>query len=278
MAQQEITPFVDIKQILKQRAPSIARKLPDFIVNYLIRLVHQDEVNHLLSRYKDKEGVAFMLELIRYFDLTFDLINKEDIPTEGRYIFASNHPLGGLDGICLSALLGEHFHGNIRYFVNDLLLFIPNLRSIFIPINKHGKQAKNTAILTHQAYASDNQMITFPAGLCSRKTNGIIIDPIWKKSFIQKAVEYKRDVIPVCFEGENSAFFYRMANLRKACGIRMNYEMLYLPDELFKSKHAHYRISFGKPIPYQTFDQSKTPEQWAQWVREMAYKLRTNAH
>ena len=274
MAKQEITQYIDIKQILKEKAPSIARKLPNFVVNYLIRILHQDELNYILTHYHDKDGVDFMSELIDYFDLTLNVVNKENIPTEKRYIFASNHPLGGLDGICLSAVLGEFYKGKIRYLVNDLLLFIPNLRSIFIPVNKHGKQAKQTALLTEEAYASDNQIITFPAGLCSRKMKGKIVDLEWKKSFIQKAVEYKRDVVPVYFEGKNSNFFYRLANIRKALGIKMNYEMLYLSDEVFKSKHSTYRIYFGKPIPWQTFDNSKKPSEWAEWVKDISYGLK----
>ena len=273
MIQEGITQ-IDIKQVLRQKAPSVARKIPGFMVDYLIRTVHQDELNEILRRYHDKDGVAFMQELIGYFDLNLELVNEENIPAEGRYIFASNHPLGGLDGICLSAIIGGRFDGKIRYLVNDLLLYLSNLRSIFVPINKHGAQGKKNAELIEKAYASDNQIITFPAGLCSRKQNGKIQDTEWKKSFIQKAVEYRRDIVPVFFEGRNSNFFYRLANMRKALGIKMNYEMIYLPDEMFKSKHKTYSIHFGKPIPWQTFDNSKTRMEWAQYVKEQVYSIR----
>lgn len=273
MIQEGITQ-IDIKQVLRQKAPSVARKIPGFMVDYLIRTVHQDELNEILRRYHDKDGVAFMQELIGYFDLNLELVNEENIPAEGRYIFASNHPLGGLDGICLSAIIGGRFDGKIRYLVNDLLLYLSNLKSIFVPINKHGAQGKKNAELIEKAYASDNQIITFPAGLCSRKQNGKIQDTEWKKSFIQKAVEYRRDIVPVFFEGRNSNFFYRLANMRKALGIKMNYEMIYLPDEMFKSKHKTYSIHFGKPIPWQTFDSSRKPAEWAEWVKEIVYNLK----
>ena len=273
MIQEGITQ-IDIKQVLRQKAPSAARKIPGFMVDYLIRTVHQDELNEILRRYHDKDGVAFMQELIGYFDLNLELVNEENIPAEGRYIFASNHPLGGLDGICLSAIIGGRFDGKIRYLVNDLLLYLSNLRSIFVPINKHGAQGKKNAELIEKAYASANQIITFPAGLCSRKQNGKIQDTEWKKSFIQKAVEYRRDIVPVFFEGRNSNFFYCLANMRKALGIKMNYEMIYLPDEMFKSKHKTYSIHFGKPIPWQTFDSSRKPAEWAEWVKEIVYNLK----
>ena len=273
MIQEGITQ-IDIKQVLRQKAPSVARKIPGFMVDYLIRTVHQDELNEILRRYHDKDGVAFMQELIGYFDLNLELVNEENIPAEGRYIFASNHPLGGLDGICLSAIIGGRFDGKIRYLVNDLLLYLSNLRSIFVPINKHGAQGKKNAELIEKAYASDNQIITFPAGLCSRKQNGKIQDTEWKKSFIQKAVEYRRDIVPVFFEGRNSNFFYRLANMRKALGIKMNYEMIYLPDEMFRSEKKTFTIHFGKPIPWQTFDNSKTRMEWAQYVKEQVYSIR----
>lgn len=265
---------IDIQQVLRQKAPSAARKIPQFVINYLTRTIHQDELNDILRRYHDKNGVAFMQELIGYFDLHLVLENESNIPTEGRYIFASNHPLGGLDGICLSAIIGKRFNGNIRYLVNDLLLYLTNLRSIFVPINKHGAQGKHNARLIEEAYASDNQIITFPAGLCSRKQHGKVEDIEWKKSFIQKAVEYQRDVVPVFFDGKNSNFFYRIARLRKALGIRMNYEMIYLPDEMFKSKHKTFHIYFGRPISWQTFTDGRKPVEWAQEVKELVYNLR----
>lgn len=274
MAQGGITQ-IDLKEILAQKAPSAARKIPGFIVNYLIRTVHQDELNDILTRYHDKQGVAFMRELIGYFDLTLNLVNEKNIPAGGRYIFASNHPLGGLDGICLSAVIGTRYDGKIRYFVNDLLLYLSNLKSIFVPVNKHGSQGKKNARLMDEAYASENQIVTFPAGICSRKQNGKIEDPEWKKSFIQKAVEYKRDVVPVYFEGRNSNFFYRLANIRKAFGIKMNYEMIYLPDEMFRSKHKTFSIYFGEPIPWQTFDNSRKPAEWAEWVKNIVYTIKT---
>ena len=265
---------IDIKQVLAQKAPKASRKIPGFIVDYLIRTVHETELNDILTRYHDKEGVEFMKCLVDYFDLKLNLIHEENIPTDGRFIFASNHPLGGLDGICLSSIIGSRFNGNIKYPVNDLLLYIPTLRSIFLPINKHGAQGKENARLLEEAFASDNQIITFPAGLCSRKMNGKIQDLEWKKSFIQKAVQYKRDIIPIYFDARNSHFFYNFARIRKALGIKMNFEMIYLPDEMFKSKHKTFNIYFGKPIPWQTFDASKKPLEWAEWVKNKVYKLK----
>lgn len=273
MIQEDSVTQIDLKSILRQKVPLAAGKIPGFVVNYLIKTIHQDELNDILYRFRYKQGVDFMQELIAYFDLALELHGEENIPSSGRFTFASNHPLGGLDGICLSAVIGSKFDGKIKYPVNDLLMYLSNLKTIFVPINKHGAQGKANAALMHEAYKSDNQIVTFPAGLCSRQEHGVIADPEWKKTFIQKTVEYQRDIIPVYFDGKNSSFFYRLARLRKMAGIKMNYEMIYLPDEMFRSKHKTFRIYFGKSIPWQTFNNSKTPLEWAAQVKDIVYKL-----
>lgn len=265
---------VDIDRILRDKSPRYYNKIPKFLINWLKRTLHQDDINGILERNRGLEGVAFMRALIdKEFKLMLQTRGEENIPDEGRFIFASNHPLGGLDGICLSAILGEKYNGKIQYLVNDVLYYIDPLKPIFVPINKYGSQAKDSARAINEAYASDNQMITFPAGLCSRKQKGLIRDPEWMKNFIIKAVEYKRDVIPVHFAGRNSNFFYNFANLRKSSGIQFNVELIWLPDEMFKNSNQSFTITFGKPIPYQMFDKSKTPAEWAQYVKDVVYSM-----
>ncbi len=265
---------VDIDRILRDKSPKYYNKIPKFLINYLKRTVHQDDINGILERNQGLEGVDFMRALIdKEFKLTLQTRGDENIPDEGRFIFASNHPLGGLDGICLSAILGERYNGKIQYLVNDVLYYIDPLKPIFVPINKYGSQAKDSARAINEAYASDNQMITFPAGLCSRKQKGVIRDLEWMKSFIIKAVEYERDIIPVHFAGKNSNFFYNFANLRKSSGIKFNIELIFLPDEMYKNSNQSFTITFGKPIPHQTLDKSKTPAEWAQQVKEVVYSM-----
>jgi putative hemolysin len=220
------------------------------------------------------DGVDFMLSVVDYFKIKLVVKNEDNLPDDIRkYVFVSNHPLGGLDGICLSAFIGERYNKKIRYLVNDLLFQIPNLQSIFVPVNKHGAQSKEAAKVMDEVYKSDNQIITFPAGLCSRKIEGRIVDLEWKKSFIQKSIEHKRDIVPIHFEGRNSNFFYRLANIRKRLGIKINFEMLYLPDEMFKNKNKTFYLTIGKPVPWENFSSKKKPVEWAQWMKEEIYKL-----
>lgn len=267
------TQLIDVKEVLHQKAPNFAKKIPGFVVNYLSRLIHQDEVNDIFSRISHLDGVAFMQALIKEFDLTLEISGEEHLPENGRFIFAANHPLGALDGVSLAAILGEKYNSNIRYLVNDILFYIPNLRSIFIPINKYGAQGKEGMQKIEDAFTSNHQILTFPSGFCSRKKKGIVQDLCWKKSFIQKAVKHQRSIVPIHFGGQNSNFFYRMANIRVFLGFKMNYEMLYLPGEMFKKKHHTFCIHIGEPIPWETFDKTKTPKEWAKWVQKKVYDL-----
>ncbi len=266
---------INVDNILKAKAPKYYHRIPRFLINYLKRTLHQDDINGILSRNSEAKGVEFMRALVeKEFCLSLEIRGEENIPESGKFTFASNHPLGGLDGICLSAYLGTKYDGKIKYLVNDVLYFIDPLKPIFVPINKYGAQGKESAKAINEAYASTNQIITFPAGLCSRKIKGKIIDLDWMKNFIIKSVEYQRDVIPVHFEGRNSAFFYNFSNLRKASGLKFNIELIYLPDEMFKNSHRQFTITFGQSIPWQTFDKSKTPQEWAQYVKDMAYAMK----
>jgi 1-acyl-sn-glycerol-3-phosphate acyltransferase len=268
---------IDIQQLLRSKLGQRADKIPRCVVNYLIRITHQDEINEILRRYRHLEGVDFMKALVKdYFRVDLRVEHIENLPPPGgRYIFASNHPLGGFDGICLAWLLGRHYDQKIKYLVNDLLLAIPNLRSIFIPVNKHGVQSREAIRVADEAYRSTDQIITFPAGLCSRRRHGLIRDPEWKKSFIRQAVRHQRDIVPIHFEGCNSAFFYRLANLRTFLRLKTNLEMLYLPNELFRQKNKTFCIHIGMPLAWQTFTTAdRSAMQWAAWMREEVYKLK----
>ncbi len=264
----------DVDELIKTKAPKIYPKIPHFLINYLKRKIHESELNEIQRLNADKEGVDYMRGAVNYFDLKFQVYGLENVPLNDRMIFVSNHPLGGLDGACLSVVIGERYDKKIKFLVNDLLYLMDKVRNIFIPINKYGTQSRETSKMIADAFESDNQIITFPAGLCSRKINGKVMDLDWGKMFIQKATEYQRDVVPIYFDGQNSNFFYRIANIRKRLGIKFNFEMLYLPDEMFKNKGKTFSIYFGKPIPWQTFDKSKSPKEWAEYVKNISYQLK----
>ena len=266
---------IDINKILRQKMGAKAKYVPGVLVNWLKRIVHQDQVNAYLWESREKSGVDWLEECVRYLDMTLEIEGKENLPdpNDGRlYTFVSNHPLGGEDGVALGAIIGRHYDGRFRYLVNDLLMNLPGLAPVCIPINKTGSQSRNFPAMVEAGFQSDNHMLMFPAGICSRKRNGVISDIPWKKTFLSKSVEYHRDVVPIHFSGQNSNFFYRLANFSDK-HLKFNLAMLFLVDEMYKNVHKTFRVTFGKPIPWQTFDKSKSPTEWAQFVRDKVYSL-----
>lgn len=265
--------LIDIDKILREKAPKHAKYIPGFIVSYLKRIVHQEELNVFLRESRDKVGVDFLKACLDFLDAKIVVKGKENLPEEGLCTFVSNHPLGGQDGVALGYVLGDFYQGKVKYMVNDLLMNLHGLAPLCIPINKTGKQARDFPRMVEEGFASDNQLIMFPAGLCSRRRKGVIRDLEWKKAFVVKSIETRRSVVPIHFEGRNSNFFYNLANLCKMLGIKFNIAMLYLADEMLKNRHKTFTVTIGKPIPWETFDKSKTPMQWAQYVKDIVYKL-----
>lgn len=264
---------IDVAKVLKTRAPHT--KVPKFIVNYLKKIVHEDEFNRFFEENPDLKNMDFIEAGLKLLGATTSISGKENLPPkDGRYIFVSNHPLGGLDGMATGYLIGKEYDGKVRFFSNDLLTNLHPLKDMFIPVNKFGAQSKGHAEMMHELYSSDNHLVTYPAGMCSRKVNGKIIDLEWKKNFISKSIQYQRDVIPIYFEGRNSNFFYNLANLRKFFKIKFNIEMMYLADEMFKQRGKHFTIKIGERIPWQTFDKSKSQAEWAAWVKDIVYSMK----
>ena len=266
---------IDIEKVLKDKMGAKAKFVPGFLVRWLKRIVHQDEINAFLWDSRDKTGVEWLEACVRYLDIKLEIEGKENLPAaddKRLYTFVSNHPLGGQDGVALGAVIGRHFDGRFRYLVNDLLMNLPGLAPLCIPINKTGSQSRNFPAMVKAGFESNNHMLMFPAGLCSRRHNGLIRDIPWSKTFISKSVEYQRDIIPIHFSGQNSNFFYRLANFSDRF-LPFNLAMIFLADEMYKNVHKSFQVKIGKPIPWQTFDKSKSPQEWAQFVREQVYSL-----
>jgi putative hemolysin len=266
--------LINIKEVFRKKNPALLKLIPGFIIQYLRRIIHEDELNAYLSTNYNNNGITKVENAIKEFKTIVKSHGLENIPKAGRPLIVANHPLGGLDGIAIINTVAK-VRKDIKFPVNDILLNIPNTEDIFIPINKHGSNASNIELINN-AFASDEALLFFPAGFVSRKQNGIIKDLEWKKTFIAKAKKYERDIIPTYIDGRNSNFFYNLANLRKFLKLKANIEMLYLVNEMYKQNNKTINITFGKPISYQTFDKRFTYAQWAEKVKEHTYNLVTN--
>ncbi|HQK36942.1 MAG TPA: 1-acyl-sn-glycerol-3-phosphate acyltransferase [Bacteroidales bacterium] len=264
--------YVDVRKVFHQKNPRLAPLIPGFVYRFIKNLVHEDYINNFLRKHGHKQGLEFIEAVIADFNVTTEIIGEENLPLQGRFIFAGNHPLGGFDGMVLMNFLGKKYP-KIRFLVNDILMNIRNLEPLFVPINKHGPHGRDAARMIDEAMRSDAQILTFPSGLVSRRIKGKIEDLPWKKNFIQKAVQYQRDIIPFHFSGRNTSHFYFLANLRKFLGIKSNLEMFLLPDETYRHRNKKLTLIFGKPIPWKTFDHTRSPQEWADWVRKIVYTL-----
>ena len=262
--------LVDVDQIVAKLTHG--KKVPGFVLSFLKRLIHQEDFNRYFRQ--GKLGTEFLEGFLEYIDVTVDIEGEENIPADGRFTFASNHPLGMLETCAQVGFLSRKYDGRIAVLANDLMMSIRQVHEFLIPVNKLGGQSRDLAEALDEAFAGDKQMLYFPAGLCSRRIDGVIQDIPWKKSFITKSRKYQRDVIPVWFSGQNSKRFYRIAEWCKRLGIKFNLAMLTLPSELFRCRGGHFKMVIGKPIPWQTFTKDKTDTEWAAYVREASYALK----
>ena len=267
---------IDIDKVLENKMGAKAKNVPNFVVSWLKHIIHQDWLNIFMEQEGDKQGVEWLTDCVKYLGMDLKIEGVENLPSDkdGRhYTFVSNHPLGGIDGVALGAILGKHYDGRVKYLVNDLLMNLHGLAPLCIPINKTGNQSRQFPAMVEAGFKSDNHIIMFPAGLCSRRHNGIIKDIPWTKTFINKSIETKRDIVPIHFGGQNSNFFYRLANISKLLGLKFNIAMLFLVDEMYKNCNKTFTVKIGKPIPWQTFDRSKSNKEWAQYVQDIVYKI-----
>ncbi len=263
---------IDVDKVLRERLPKHYRYIPRFAVRWLERTICQDQLNAILLKMAGKNSVDAATAALDEMNITVCATGLEQLP-EGRYMFVSNHPLGGLDGLALISLLGNRYDKNIKFLVNDLLMAVEPLRGVFLPVNKYGKQSRDAAGQIEEALKSDNQFITFPAGLCSRmQPDGTIADLPWQKAAVAHAVNYRRDIVPVYFDAHNSRFFYRFAKWRKKLGIKFNIELVFLPKEMIKKCGSTLRVVVGEPIPWGTLDAAH-PKQEAARLRDIVINM-----
>jgi len=263
---------IDIREIFFQKNPKMARIMPGFIFRLIHRIMRLDFMNNFLVKYGHLRGMDFVTASVIDFQVEEEVIGLDHIPSMGSYIFVANHPLGGFDALLLMKNVYERL-GKLKFLVNDVLMTIRPLQSLFVPVNHHGTNSREAARTMKETYLSGDQILIFPSGLASRKIRGRVSDLEWQKHFVSKAVEYQRDVIPVHISGRNSNRFYMVDKWRKILGVKWNLEMFLLPDETYRHRKKKITLTFGPLIPYTTFDKSKTQLQWADYVKNLVYEL-----
>jgi putative hemolysin len=264
--------FIDIEKAIALKNPSLLKWMPGFVLRYIKRVTHEEWLNSVLNKHLTKKGWDFANALIQEFEMEVTVSGAENIPQTGGVILASNHPLGGMDGIAFVQAIGK-IRPDVRILVNDLLMTFNNFEPIFVPVNKFGKNSAEANQRIEEVYSKGYVVLIFPAGLVSRKQEEGIKDLLWKKSFIAKAKQYQLPVIPTHISGRNSSFFYNLANFRKKIGLKVNLEMFWLVDEMYKQRKGKIHITLGKPIPATYFDDSKSDAAWADHMKSIVYEL-----
>ncbi len=265
-------PQIDIGAVLAEKAPRGARWIPRPLVEWLRRTVHEKEINHILAEYWTLPPQEFIRACFRDWKVAYSAQGLERLDPKGRYLFVSNHPFGGMDGMMLADKLIDRF-GDVRVVVNDLLMHVEPLRPLWLPVNKLGAQNAEYARRMEEAFFGDVPILTFPAGLCSRRIDGRITDTEWKPSFLKKAYASQRQIVPLFVEGRLSNFFYRFSRLRKSLGVKFNIEMLWLPDEMFAQAGKHFRIVAGEPVPFAELQPLGSLREQVEYIREKTYFL-----
>jgi putative hemolysin len=262
---------IDIEKVLHDKNPALARWMPSFVLNWLKRTIHEEEINRGLQDSAGIKDAAFASYALNFLQASVSSSGRENIAAQGGLIVASNHPLGGLDGLALMQEVNK-VRSDIRFIVNDILTNLPNFETIVVGVNKHGSNPRAGLEAIEQAYAGNNAVLIFPAGLCSRRQDdGSIKDLVWQKSFIARSQKYGLPIVPTHIQGRNSGWFYNLAYWRKKLGLKANIEMLYLPDEMFKQRGQNIHITFGPPISAAVFDKSRKTDEWAARLRDYVY-------
>lgn len=268
---------IDVGGVLASRLGGKARFVPRFLVRWLEKLICQDQLNQLLESNYPLRGAEFCDGVLCDLDVTIDIRNENLLPKNPRCIIVSNHPLGGLDGMSMISWLSRHYNRPVRFVVNDLLMAVEPLTDCFVPVNKHGRQSRSSLGSLEEALAGDGPVVIYPAGLCSRLgDDGVVADLAWNKMFVTKAIESRRDIVPVHFDGHNSPSFYRWARIRQRLGIKFNFEMLLLPREVFRSRGKTFTITCGTPVPWQSLEGGAKAASTAAQLRRQVYALPTN--
>lgn len=269
--------IIDVKRLIASKSPRLAKWLPGFVIRYLKRILHEEELNVFLNRTKEVKNIDFCDASAEFLHMKVKLIGLENIPKEGPVILVMNHPFGGLDALALVSALRGH-REDLKFIVNDILMNLTNLADLFVGVNKHGKNEKSTRQQIMEVFESPHAVCVFPAGLVSRKSHGVVRDLDWKKTFVTYAKKLNQPIVPIYIDGKLSNFFYRLSNFRKFLGIKANIEMIYLVHELIKLRGTTVTLTVGESIQPETLHTKQSEKDLAQEIKAKVYELSTNSN
>ena len=267
--------YIDVAKSVNESNSKLLTRLPSFIVRLISKIVKEKEINEILNKYSDDIGGDFLNNIFKEFNITLEIEGLENLPDNEKCFFASNHPFGIIDGLILTSIVNNKY-GHLKAIANDAFGFIPQLEPFIISVNVYGQSSKDHITALEKTYESNMPITHFPAGAVSRITAGKVKDDVWQKSFVKKAIQHKRDIVPFYIHGKNSNLFYSIYRIRQWFGIDQNIELMLLPSEMFKKRNKTIRVSIGKSILHSSLDKTATNMEWAQKIRNQVYQLGEN--
>ena len=265
--------LINVEAQIKNSNSALLKKLPQIIISGLAKITYQDEINRILTKYEDAVGIDFLPQILDELNIQVEIEGLENLPESGKCFFVSNHPFGIADGLILTHTIAAKY-GDFRAIGNQVFVLIPQLRPVIAAVNVFGTNPKEYLQALDNVFSSEIQITHFPAGLVSRIRSLKVRDNKWHKSFVSKSVSCKRDVVPFYFYGRNSILFYTVFLIRKTLRIKATLELALLPYELFNKRNKTIKLKIGQPIPHQTFDKSKSHQEWADYIQNLVYEMK----
>ncbi len=280
--------IIDVEQVIKSKSENwhkFIKKVP-FLMSYIKKIMHQKELNEYLAGIPGVEGLDFVDTSIKFLNLHSEVYGINNLPEKNkRVVFVANHPIGGAESLHFIKAVADNYNPKLKSLSNDILLGLKPLQPLLVPVNNLG--GKGFEVYTEQNYttidevfASDESILIYPHGLVSKKKKeGVPYDGEWKKTFLSKARQYKRDYIcPVHISGKLSNSFYRKAWISKNIfgAKKMGIETFYLVHEMVKQKAKNIDITFGETLPIEAFGDNKNKRNDntnAQLVRDYVYTI-----
>lgn len=268
----EAVPLWNIRQLIHEKNAKLAKYIPGFVYRYMAKKLHEDEVNEFLLKGAHLTNFEWIDAALEHYNVKVETYGEHRIPKGGKNTFVANHASGSNDGMAYFSIIGRHFAG-VKSVSNAFLEYFPNIKDLYVPVNMLGSRSKGSLHAIDTLYASDEQVLHFPSGVVSRRYDGEIQDPVWKKSYINKSVQHGRTIIPAYIDARNSEFFYRLSAFRQRIGIQQPFELFFLVDEMFKNHGKAIRFTFGSPITPDMLTKDRKNSEWALLVRQYVYSL-----
>ena len=225
------------------------------LIWFLRNLFHEREFIEFGKKYSHLEGFDFIDQALGHLNFTYSLREdeRERIPSSGRVVIVSNHPIGSLDGLALLQLV-RSVRADVKIVANEVLMKLEPLQSLLLPVdNMGGNTARDNVQAIRDYLNKDGAIIIFPSGVVSRFGLKGVRDNRWRPGFLNFAKITRTPVLPVFVKARNSSLFYFISL------IAMKISTLWLVSEMFKHRNACVSIRVGNIIPHTAYDNMKLP-------------------